>query len=130
MKTVKFLFTVLLSLCSIAVNAYDFYVDGICYNITDSATKTVAVTYYSSSYNYYYDYVVIPGSVTYSGTTYSVTSIGERAFYDCDGLSSITIPNSVTSIGEWAFWGCSGLTSITIPNSVTSIGSSAFQDCI
>ena len=59
----------------------------------------------------------------------SVTSIGNRAFYDCSGLTSVTIPNSVTSIGQSAFSGCSGLTSVTIGNSVTSIGSSAFSYC-
>ena len=59
----------------------------------------------------------------------SVTSIGNRAFYDCSGLTSVTIPNSVTSIGGGAFFGCSGITSITIPNSVTSIGYEAFNGC-
>ena len=55
-----------------------------------------------------------------------VTSIDVRAFYNCIGLTSVTIPNSVTSIGESAFSGCTGLTSVTIPDSVTRIGYSAF----
>ena len=59
----------------------------------------------------------------------SVTAINNCAFYNCRGLTSVTIGNSVTSIGENAFNGCSGLTSITIPNSVTSIGGWAFSGC-
>ncbi|MBQ2123561.1 MAG: leucine-rich repeat domain-containing protein, partial [Bacteroidaceae bacterium] len=59
----------------------------------------------------------------------SVTSIGDYAFYDCSGLTSVEIPNSVTSIGESAFDCCSSLTSVVIPNSVTSIGDYAFASC-
>ena len=59
----------------------------------------------------------------------SVTSIGDRAFEGCSGLTSVTIGNSVTSIGKYAFAGCWGLTSVTIGNSVTSIGDYAFTDC-
>ena len=59
----------------------------------------------------------------------SVTSIGVGAFSGCSGLATVTIPNSVTSIGVGAFSGCSGLTSVAIPNSVTSIGGSVFSDC-
>ena len=60
---------------------------------------------------------------------YLVTSIGDDAFYECSGLTSVTIPSSVTSIGEYAFSGCSGLTSVTIGNGVTNIGDCAFCDC-
>ena len=58
-----------------------------------------------------------------------VTSIGERAFYDCDSLESIVIPNGVTTIGNSAFYECYSLKSIVIPNSVTTIGNYAFTDC-
>ena len=112
--------------------AHDFEVDGIYYNFLSDKTNEVEVTYrgsYGDSYNEYSGSVTIPSTVTYNGTTYSVTSIGSSAFDRCSGLTSITIPNSVTTIGNQAFWYCSRLTSITIPNSVTSIGSRAFYCC-
>lgn len=60
---------------------------------------------------------------------YPVTKIGERAFYRCESLTSISIPGSVTSIGEMAFLGCTALTSITIPENVTNIGQGTFNFC-
>ena len=68
---------------------------------------------------------VIPS--TYKGKP--VTSIGDSAFYACNDLTSVTIPNSVTSIGDFAFYNCVSLTSITIGDSVTSIGDLAFDGC-
>ena len=59
----------------------------------------------------------------------SVEVIGETAFADCTGLTSVTIPNSVTRIGEGAFGGCTGLTSVTIGNYVSYIGGQAFWGC-
>ena len=112
--------------------ASDTSVDGIWYNF-DSSAKTATVTYQGSSYssysNEYTGDIVIPATVTYNDEEYSVTSIGNAAFYKCTGLTSVTIPNSVTSIENDAFYQCSGLTSVTIPNSVTSIGGGAFQVC-
>ena len=100
------------------------------YNIVGN---NVQVTGQNSRYPYYSTYptgaLTIPDTVTYNGTTYSVTSIGSYAFYQCSGLTSVTIPNSVTSIGVVSFERCSGLTSVTIPNSVTTIGDFAFMDC-
>ena len=59
----------------------------------------------------------------------NVTSIGYSAFYGCIRLTSLTLPSSVTSIGSSAFEGCRSLTSLILPSSVTSIGSSAFRGC-
>ena len=56
-------------------------------------------------------------------------SIVEKAFYGCDSLTSITIPDSVTSISNSAFYNCTSLKSITIPDSVTGISNSAFENC-
>ena len=111
--------------------AHDFEVDGVFYNKTSD--NTVAVTYkgnsYSSYSNEYAGDVVIPSSVNYNGTTYSVTSIRGNAFSHCESLTGIEIPNSVTSIESSAFSGCYSLTSIEIPNSVTSIENFAFCNC-
>ena len=58
-----------------------------------------------------------------------VTTIGYAAFYYCDSLTSITIPDSVTTIGDFTFYCCYSLTSVTIPDSVTTIGYYAFDFC-
>ncbi|MBR3728209.1 MAG: leucine-rich repeat protein [Muribaculaceae bacterium] len=116
----------ILLLPSIAL-AYDFEVDGIYYSYRNGNEATV--TYKTYHYSSYSGDVVIPETVTYNGTTYSVTAIATSAFYQCSGLTSVTIPNSVTFIGSSAFSGCSGLTSVTIGNSVTSIGVFVFYDC-
>ncbi len=59
----------------------------------------------------------------------SVTDIGVAAFGGCQSLTSVIIGNGVTSIGGSAFNGCRSLTSIEIPSGVTSIGGSAFDNC-
>ena len=124
----KKLVTLLLALvATTTLWAEDFSAGGIYYNILTDKTNEVEVT--SGSSKKYSGSVTILSTVTYNGTTYSVTSIGPWAFFQCSGLTSVTIGNSVTDIGECAFDGCTSLTSITIPNSVTSIGYGAFWSC-
>ena len=108
---------------SISSSAHIVEVDGIYYDIfLTIATVTLGGKKYSGD-------IVIPESITFENSKYSVTSIGDAAFYECIDLTSVSIPNSVKSIGSDAFWGCSSLTSVTIPNSVTSIGEGAFYYC-
>jgi len=111
------LLTMLMSMTSIAAFAYDAKVNGIYYNFSGTEA-TVTYLYSSSSGNSnssaYSGSIVIPETVTYNGTTYSVTSIGNSAFYSCRSLTSLSIPSSVTSIGRAAFVECSGLTSIVV----------------
>ena len=57
----------------------------------------------------------------------SVTSIGDRAFWDCCSLSSVVIPDSVTSIGDKAFYRCSSLSSVVIPESVVNLNGNPFK---
>ena len=108
-----------------AMFAYDFSQNGLDYDILSTEDKTCEVDDCSSNLST----VVIPSTVVNNGTTYTVTSIGNSAFYGCSGLTAIQIPSSVTSIGDKAFYRCSGLTAVEIPSSVTSIGNYAFYGC-
>ena len=83
---------------SISASAYVVEVDGIYYDISGT-TATV-----TSGDNKYSGDIVIPESITFENSKYSVTSIGSSAFWYCSGLTSVTIPNSVTSIGEKTFY--------------------------
>ena len=150
----KLLLSTLLLALPLLASAYDCQVDGIYYNLKpgNQAEVTQVNDYVEANPSNYSGAVVIPEKFNYKGVMYTVTSIGEYAFYDCwnlvsvtipnsviiietgafngcSGLTSVTIPNSVTSIGDYAFSYCTGLTSVTIPNSVTSISNSAFESC-
>ncbi|MBP5582445.1 MAG: leucine-rich repeat protein, partial [Bacteroidales bacterium] len=120
----------------------DFVKNGLLYSIKGNNS----VCLYRVSNQFSLSELSIPQTVSFKGTTYNVTSIGDNAFNYrfCEGenymfesfyyklcktLTSVTIPQSVTSIGNGAFSYCENLTSIAIPNSVTSIGDNAFYAC-
>ena len=142
--------------------AADFAVDGICYNIKGNEAAVASRRVPGFLFIGYSGAVVIPATVTYDGTTYPVTSIEAIAFWGSTELTNVDIPNSVTEIGQEAFANCPGLTSIVvdsgnprfdsrnncnaiietadneliagckntiIPNSVTKIGNFAFEAC-
>ena len=102
-------------------------IDGLRY-LLEADTKTA--TLIANTKDKYSGDIVVPEKVKSSdGLEYSITSLGDKCFSDCNGLSSITIPSSVTSLGSFCFSGCSGLTSIAIPSSITSLKSSCFAGC-
>ena len=108
----KLYLLLLLTLLTLVANADPVEIDGIYFNLDmSSENKTASVA--RNPHNYSGD-IVIPESVSFEGVTYIVTSIENAAFFNCDRLTSVTIPNSVTSIGKSAFFGCSGLTSVHI----------------
>ena len=106
----------LLSLIPMTVNAAT--TDYLTYSVSG---REVIITGYST---YASGKLVIPDTIE----GYPVTTISDRAFYNCCNLTNVTIPDSVTSIGSGAF-GITSLTSVTIPDSVTSIDTSAFSGC-
>ena len=120
----KHLFTMMLALIAATASAQDFEVNGICYNILSEDDRTVEVT---SNYGSYAGDIVIPAEVTYDGSTYSVTAIGDDAFNWCESLTSVSM-SSATMIGDWAFYYCNALTSVSMP-SVVTIGENAFYTC-
>lgn len=73
-----------------------------------------------------YDCTIL-STVSYGGKRYNLTTIGESAFYGCDKLVKITLPDGLKTISKNAFKHCYALTSIDIPASVETIGQYAFD---
>lgn len=132
----RFLFVLLAFAAGLtSAYAYDFEADGLYYNI-NSGTTTVTVTFPGSSLGSAWTNftkpigeLVIPSTVTYNETEYTVTVIGAHAFRMCSGLTSVTLPTSLTKIDQYAFYNCTSMGNISIPSSVETIGKYAFKQC-
>lgn len=68
-------------------------------------------------------------TVNFLGQVPQLNSIGRHAFYECQKLADLTLPDRLTSIGESAFYRCNALTSIRIPDNVVTIATKVFQEC-
>jgi len=132
----------------------DTFTDGnFTFKVTSESPDEVTLTGYVIAPT---GHLNIPSTAESSGRVYTVTSIEDRAtasagvFYNCAGLTSVTVPDPVKRIGSFAFRSCAdlvsadlgsvtsmgdypfaatGLTSVTIPGSVTSVGVYAFTAC-
>lgn len=67
-------------------------------------------------------------SVTFENGS-GLKSIGSYAFANCENLNNIDFPQSLLTIGEYAYSGCTSLTEVTITANITSMGDSVFRDC-
>ena len=133
---------------SFSLNAADFIIDGIAYNIASPTENTCIVTspgkyqtvawtvqfggstteHKRPNMNLYSGRIIIPQNPEYKGRKLTVVGIDNCAFYVCENLLSVTIPPTVQYIGAMAFYGCSNLTNI-YGDINASIGSAAFAGC-
>ena len=125
MKRNYFVCCLLALLGSLNVQAVSFVVDGISYE-AEKDTNLVAVI---AGAELYEGAINIPATVRYGDVDYTVTKIGEKAFYYCTGVTSVTIAEGITKIDYAAFRNCSGMTSVTLPSTLKSLGTSAFFGC-
>ena len=94
---------------AVAQNFDDGYLK---YTVLSATDRTVSVTGHVLSASTMTGSLIIPSSVMYDGNEYSVITIARRAFYSCNNLTSVVIPNTVTDIQTYAFFRCTGLNSV------------------
>ncbi len=99
-----------------------FEKDGITYRIVNTDTVTVERGLYAGK-------ITIPSTVTHEEKTYKITSLDEKAFYQCSELTSVHLLEGITAIGDSAFYQCGALISVDLPISLKTIGKSVFSYC-
>ncbi len=144
-NTMKKLFSFLtMIVLATSAKAYPYHFSAVCetgqtlyYYILPNDNQEVKVTFpYNNTTDPYYGYtkpegdLIIPETIEYEGITYTVVSIGFNAFFACDGITSVELPNTIQRIEAEAFMDCIGLSSsFVIPDQCTFIGGYAFTDC-
>lgn len=115
---------ILLTAC-VSANAQTFLYDGLWFDIESDETCILRSTWIGPKYS---GDIIVPEKAIYDGKEYTVTkTLG--AFWRCDELTSVSLPETITTIGDQSFENCKKLHTLKIPNSVTYIGSYAFNEC-
>ena len=114
-------------LTAINANAYDLEDGGIYYTL-DLEEMTASVVAKGDGTKYTGE-VQIPETVTKSGKLFTVNVIEKKAFYDCDGLTSISIPKTLLLVNDGAFYGCDNLAEVVLPDDLYAVGNGAFEYC-
>ena len=117
-KLLNFLSATIVLLCGINVNAADFSVQGLFFSVVSPGDLTCKVVKGESLYA---GDIVVPGSVSHDGKTYKVVAVDEKAFSDCIGLTSVSVPASVEKIGDNAFLGCKALARVSIEDGESTL---------
>ena len=120
----------LLLLVSFSVEAAtSIEIDGIYYRFMSGTAIVVNKDNSNSVPNSYSGDVVIPSQVTYNNRTYEVTGIGSFAFFQCDSLTSVVIPETVKTLGAGVFSYSTALDTVILPESLTVMGQIMFKNC-
>ena len=114
----------------IKLSADIFVVDSLRYRVVSKEKMTVSVSStYTNELDTITESVVIPPSVTYNDTTYTVTSVDRFGFWYCLKLSSISLPETIDTIRYRAFAGLDKLEQVEIPSSVKVLEAGVFSSC-
>ncbi len=121
--------------CDIVVGDI-FLVNGLYYRIISLNPNqvrlmpvTLEIDFERGAYDNISDRLSIPEVVSFNKLDYSVVAIGNFAFYSCQRLTSVELPNSIIDIGNYAFSSCIELANIKLPDTLLSIGENAFEHC-
>ncbi|MDE6754332.1 MAG: leucine-rich repeat protein [Muribaculaceae bacterium] len=125
MKRIFLLINFALSTLIVATAQQTFSYRGLNYK-TNTGENTCNVTGFSDGVS---SNLEIPEIARNGDVEYKVIGIATRAFDECEGITSVTFPNSLTSIGRMAFSQCSGLTKINFPENLSTLGDGSFQNC-
>ena len=139
----KLFVTLIMLVLATSTFAQNFHFSAVCesgqtlyYRILSEQNQEVKVTFPNNNPVGWNGYarpegdLVIPEFVEHGGITYTVVALDQNALEECQGITSVELPNTIRRIGAEAFSYCTGLSNeIVIPDQCTFIGGYAFFGC-